>query len=188
MAFDLGKRCDFQNAVDLKGRLSNPLKIADTLVAHGSERIAGSPGGVDTTRIRPSGDHAEGSREEKGRLSNPPQRRLSPTDVHDLIEAYQAGASISHLAVEFGVHRTTVAGHLDCRGVPRHSEQTAWDDGILRQAAELYATGLSLADVADQFGIDAQTVANRFRRAGVAVRPRRGWTPPVHSAQERHRG
>lgn len=61
----------------------------------------------------------------KGRLSNPPQRRLSPTDLDDLIEAYQAGATISQLADEFGIHRTTVAGHLDRHGVPRHSQQTA---------------------------------------------------------------
>jgi hypothetical protein len=44
-----------------------------------------------------------------------------------------------------------------------------------------------LAAVADQFGIDALTVANRFRRAGVAVRARRGWTPRVHFEQERRR-
>ena len=121
----------------------------------------------------------------KGRLSNPAQRRLSPTNIDDLVEAYQAGASISHLAVEFDVHRTTVAAHLDRHGVPRHSEQTAWDDEILRQAAELYTTGLSLADVAHHLGIDAQTVTNRFRRAGVPARPRRGGASGVHSEQER---
>ena len=121
----------------------------------------------------------------KGRLSNPPQRRLSPTDLDDLLEAYKAGATINQLAVEFGIHRTTVAGHLDRHGVPRHSELTVWDDDILREAAEMYATGLSLTDVAHQFGIDAHTVASRFRRAGVAVRPRRGWTSRVRSGQER---
>jgi transposase-like protein len=80
-----------------------------------------------------------------------------------------------HSGDEFGIHRTTVTGHLDRHGVPRHSEQTAWDDETLEQAAELYATGLSLAAVAHRFGIGAQTVANRFRRAGLPVRPRRGW-------------
>ena len=72
------------------------------------------------------------------------------------------------------IHRTTVAAHLNRHGVPRHYEATAWNGENLRQAAEQYATGSSLADVADQFGIDAQTVANRFRRAGVVVRPRSG--------------
>ena len=93
--------------------------------------------------------------------------------------------TINQLAAEFGIHRTTVTGQLDRHGVPRHSEQTAWDDETLKEAAELYAAGASLARVADQFRVDAQTVANRFRRAGVAVRPRRGWTLPAHSEHER---
>ena len=162
----------------LKGQLSNPLKIAATLVAHGSKRIGGF-------HIRPSDDHADGRREEKGRLSNPPQRRLSRADIDDLLDAYRAGVSINQLAVEFGIHRSTVAGHLDRHCVPRHSEQTAWDYDTLREAAELYATGLSLADVAHEFGVDAQTVANRFRRAGVAMRPRRGWTSHVRTEHVR---
>ena len=121
----------------------------------------------------------------QGRRSGPAQRRLSPIDIDDLISTYQAGATISQLAVKFDVHRTTVAGHLDRGGIPRRNEQTAWDDEKLRQAAELYATGLSLADVADRYGIDAQTVANRFRCAGVPVRPRRGSTSRVHPEQAR---
>ena len=103
------------------------------------------------------------------RLSHPPQRRLSPTDIDGLVHAYRSGATISQLAVDFGTHRTTVAGHLNRHGVPRHSKTTAWTDEILRQADDLYATGQSLAGVAKRFGIDAQTVANRFRRAGVRV-------------------
>ena len=71
---------------------------------------------------------------------------------------------------------TTVGDHLDRNGVPRHSKRVAWDERTLRDAAALYEAELSLADVADRYEIDAQTVANRFRRAGVPVRPRRGWT------------
>ena len=90
--------------VDLKGRLSNPLDIPEIPVAQGSQRIDGSSEGVETTQIRPSDEPSEGPREEKGRLSNPPQQRLSPTDIDDLLEAYRAGAAISQLAVEFGIH------------------------------------------------------------------------------------
>lgn len=108
--------------MDLKGRLSNPLKIAETLAAQGSEKIVGESEGFETAQIPPFDDHAEGPREEKGRLSNPPQRRLAPTDLDDLLDAYRAGATITQLAVEFSIHRTTVASHLDRHGVPRHSE------------------------------------------------------------------
>jgi transposase-like protein len=154
--------------------------MAETLVAQGSERMGGPGERIETALIRPSDDRSEGPREEWGRLSNPAQRRLSPVDVDDLIATYRAGATIRHVAAEFGIHRTTVAAHLDRHQIPRHREQTAWESGTLEEAAALYASGLSLADVADQFGIDAQTVANRLRRAGVAVRPRRGRpSPPV---------
>ena len=87
----------------LLGRLSNPPAIAETLVTQGSGKIVSPVEDVGTTQIRPSNDHAEVPREEKGRLSNLPQRRLSPTDIDDLISAYQAGATISQLAAENGV-------------------------------------------------------------------------------------
>jgi transposase-like protein len=60
-----------------------------------------------------------------------------------------------------------------CPAIPQQSE-------ILAAAATLYATGLSLAAVAARYGIDPQTVANRSRRAGIPIRPRRGW-PPQHT-------
>jgi len=45
----------------------------------------------------------------------------------------------------------------------------------LRAAADLYAAGHSLAEVGQRFGVDTSTVANRFRRAGLPIRARRGW-------------
>jgi len=122
---------------------------------------------VGTTQTRPSNDHAAVPRQAKGRLSNPAQRRLSPTDIDDLISAYQAGATINQLAVKFGIHRTTVAAHLDRRGIPRHNDHTAWSDEKLRQGAELYTTGLTLADVANH---RQPTPTRRRRRAGLAAR------------------
>ena len=166
-----------------KGTAFKPLEIAETLVEQGSEPI-GSPGDdAAISRNDHSEDSAETSREAKGRLSNPPQRRLSPTQIDDLVAAYTDGATISQLAANLGVHRTTIGEHLDRKGVPRH--RLTWNESTLRDAADLYATGLSLADVATKYGIDAQTVANRFRRAGVPVRPRRGWTSRVHAEHER---
>jgi len=143
-------------------------------MAQGSQPIGSPHEGVELVQNWGSDDPPERPREEKGRLSNPPQRRLSPATVDDIVEAYRAGATINQLAAEFGIHRTTVTGHLDRHRVPRHSKQTAWDDDILKQAAELYATGLSLAAIAHRFGVDPQTVATRFRRAAIPVRLGRG--------------
>ena len=147
-------------------------------MAQGPRPIGSPRGRAEIARNAGPDERSEGPQEGAGQLSNPPQRRLSPGDADDLIASYQAGATIKELAARYHIHRTTVAKHLDRHRVPRHHEQTAWDDELLKQAAELYASGFSLTDVAHQFGIDAQTVANRFRRAGVPVRPRRGW---VHS-------
>jgi hypothetical protein len=46
--------------------------------------------------------------EPREQLSNPPPKRLSPTDVDDLVEAYQAGATISRMAADHGIRRATV--------------------------------------------------------------------------------
>lgn len=92
-----------------------------------------------------------------------------------MVAAYRAGASVEELAERFGVHRTTAVAHLRLRQVQRRAAFTAWDHDDLSAAAAHYASGASLASVAARFGVDPSTVANRFRRAGVAIRPRRGW-------------
>jgi lambda repressor-like predicted transcriptional regulator len=163
--------------VDLAGRLSNPLEIAEALVAQGSESISKLRDSTKDVQNDASHDQTAGALDPRGQLSNPAQRRLSPTDIGDLIAAYQAGASIRELAADFGVHRTTVAAHLDLNRIRRLHALTDWADDTLREAAELYKTGSSLADVAARYGIDPKTVASRFKRAGVTVRPRRGWPP-----------
>ena len=90
---------------------------------------------------------------------------------------YQQGAKQAELADRFGMHRRTIAAHLDCAGVLRRC--AGWDDTILAEAAALYGSGASLLDVGRRFGVDAKTVANRFSRAGIGTRPRRGW-PSIH--------
>ena len=138
----------------------------------GSTALAKSSKSPEARAVTTPTEDLEKSR---GRLSNPSQRRLCPSTADDLIAAYQAGATLNQLADHYGIHRTTVAAHVDRHGAPRHDDRTAWDEGALEEAAEMYAAGLSLVDVASRFGIDAQTVANRFRRAGRPIRPRRGW-------------
>ena len=103
------------------------------------------------------------------------QGRLRAHDVDALVAAYRAGATIKELAEQFDIARTTVMAHLDRRNVQRRATAKEWDDDALSGAARSYANGYSLAHIADQFGVDPKTVANRFRRAGVPIRPRRGW-------------
>ncbi len=115
-------------------------------------------------------------REETGRLSNPVQRRLDRAGAKELARRYLAGVTVTDLAELFGVHRTTVAAHLDRAGVPRRTAP-AWDWQTLGEARAMYESGASLAAVGQQFGLDAKTVADRFRHAGIRTRPRKGWPP-----------
>jgi hypothetical protein len=49
-------------------------------------------------------------------------------------------------------------------------------DALVAQAAAMYFVGHSLATVANRFKVDTRTLGREFRKAGVPIRPRRGWT------------
>lgn len=101
---------------------------------------------------------------------------MPETTVDDLVSTYLAGSSIDSLATRLGVNRTTIITHLDRRGIERHKPVRKMTDRSVRQAVKRYEAGESLNVVAARFGIDARTLAREFRRAGVPIRPRRGWS------------
>jgi transposase-like protein len=103
------------------------------------------------------------------------QPRLRAEDVDGLVEGYHAGATIKQLAERFSINRTTAMAHLDRRHVQRRRVAKQWDQDALATAADAYNEGHSLAQIANQHDLDPQTVANRLRRAGIKIRPRRGW-------------
>ena len=128
------------------------------------------PAETATKTARPGGP------EEKGRLSNPVQKRLSKGEIDELANLYREGATINALSQRYGVHRTTVIGQLDRRGVPRRRVTRKMTDFQVVRAFDRYSEGLSLADVAGEFEIHERTLAREFRRAGSPVRARRGRT------------
>ncbi len=113
--------------------------------------------------------------EQRGRLSNPVQRRLSVADVGDLCRLYREGASIDSLARQYEVNRTTIITHLDRAGIERRRVARKMTDDDVATAATRYGEGASLALVATEFDVHARTLAREFRQAGVSIRPRRGW-------------
>ena len=125
----------------------------------------------------PDSDRAGGSLEQRGRLSNPVQRRLSVADIGDLCRLYREGASIDALARQYKVNRTTVITHLDRLGIERRRVARKMTDDSVATAATRYGQGASLTIVAQEFGVHARTLAREFHRAGVAIRPRLGWQP-----------
>ena len=99
------------------------------------------------------------------------------------MSAYLAGWSIDSLAAEFDVHRTTVMDHLERRGIERRRVVRKMTDRSVHQAARRYATGEPLKVVALKVGVDVRTLAREFDRAGIATRPRRGWTSSAQSIE-----
>jgi hypothetical protein len=96
------------------GREAEILNIIDEVDVHGK---------VSASAARSSGTSLWSRHDETGQLSNPArrliQRRLRGTDVDQLVTGYRAGRSLPDLADAFGVHRRTVAAHLERRGVQR---------------------------------------------------------------------
>ncbi len=184
------------------GRLSNPADALETLTGPGATAFNRST--RKTTKGSSHSPTASRSRnhEEKGQLSNPTlmlshdcrdhiqdtggfeeskgrrrsvQRRLSSSDVDALVAAYKRGRSLPDLAAEFGVHRRTVAKHLDGHGVARRRNARKMAQPQVEEAIRQYETGASLAAVAAVFQVDRETVRRELSRAGVTIRPRRGW-------------
>ncbi len=117
------------------------------------------------------------SRRRYQRRLRPVQRVLSEVTVDDVVRNYVAGSSIDSLARQLGVNRTTIISHLDRRGIERRKVVRKMTGRIVQRAATRYRKGESLKVVAAQFDVDARTLAREFGRAGVPIRPRRGWPP-----------
>lgn len=96
------------------------------------------------------------------------QLKLSPDKTEQLATPYTAGASQRTLAREFGVHRTTVARHLDRREVARHPVGLTPEQAAA--AVRLYAGGWSLARIGEHFGVTDNTVRDRLLETGVRTR------------------
>lgn len=101
------------------------------------------------------------------------QKRLAPDEVAELLRAYQAGGRTKQLAIQFGVHRTTVTGLLKQHDVSFRPPGLGPAD--LSEAIRLYEAGWSLARLGQHFGVTGHnTISDALRRAGVSIRPRRG--------------
>ena len=162
------------------GRLSNPPEPVETVIDQGSQNSRRRRKGVTT----PSNSDLGGDRavidEETGQLSNPPRRpvqhRLTNLEIDELVNEYQTGRTLADLASVLGIHRGTVAAHLQARGIQRRVNRRKMTDDDVSNAAGSYGAGDSLAKVALGFNVDAATLRRELHRAGIAIRPRRGWT------------
>lgn len=176
---DTGQALTRQNVVflttvvDLWGRLSNPSEILETIADQGWSGPARPPETVTGPAGGPDSDPAATWPEQRGRLSNPVQRRLSAADIGELCHLYSEGRSIDSLARQYEVNRTTIITHLDRAGIERRRVARKMSDESVARAAKRYSEGAPLAVVANEFDVHARTLAGEFRQAGVSIRPRR---------------
>ena len=97
---------------------------------------------------------------------------MSTTDIARLVAGYKAGQSLSILAMEYGIHRRTVAAHLEQRGVRRRVIQRKLTNEDVDEAARRYRAGESLATVGIALNVDAATVRRQLHAAGLTIRGR----------------
>jgi DNA-binding CsgD family transcriptional regulator len=89
-----------------------------------------------------------------------------------LVDGYRAGVAVKDLAIEFGIHRTTVTQHLRRSGVALR--RRGLDDQQVDQAMHLYQQGSSLARIGTRLDVDAHTIRAALRARGIPIRDTHG--------------
>jgi DNA-directed RNA polymerase specialized sigma24 family protein len=100
-------------------------------------------------------------------------RRLSAEEIEIVVTGYAQGVPVEDLAAAFGVDQCTIQRCARRHDLPRRSPRLGPKQ--IEEASLLYAEGQSLAKLSTHLGVATDTVANALRRAGVNLRPRRGW-------------
>jgi lambda repressor-like predicted transcriptional regulator len=93
---------------------------------------------------------------------------LSPSQINELIGAYETGATTKELGELYGIHRTTISAILKRNGVALRFQSLGAKDIALAQ--ELYQSGLSLAKVSSRFSCHPNTVRLALKDHGVQMR------------------
>ena len=114
------------------------------------------------------------------------QRRLGPDDIGRLVAGYNAGATAKDLAAEYGIHRRTVAAHLERAGVLRR-RQGLVDPAKVREAGELYEQGWSTDRLAAHYRLSQHSVNVALRQAGITIRPPGGSPSPTNRGRPSQR-
>jgi hypothetical protein len=87
---------------------------------------------------------------------------LDADQIQQLVERYEAGATVYELSERFDINCKTVATLLKRHGVTMRCRQGLRLEQI-DEAVRLYGAGWSLARIGEQLGADAGTVHARLR-------------------------
>jgi lambda repressor-like predicted transcriptional regulator len=100
-------------------------------------------------------------------------RRLSSVQIDELIALYRAGATLRELSKRFEIHRATVSIILERHNVARRYRLLEGER--LDGAIQAYKSGESIISIANRLGVAGDTIRKALIKAGVRMRPRRGW-------------
>jgi len=98
--------------------------------------------------------------------------------AHDLIAAYEAGATLEALATDVGVSEATVGRFMIARGVTIRDRHRRVMDKLERRRAGLvaaYQGGETLAVLAARAGVSSRTLSAFLVAQGVRLRHDHGW-------------
>jgi hypothetical protein len=93
---------------------------------------------------------------------------LNATELAQLVERYEAGATTYELADHFGIGRETVAKRLKAEGIKLRRNKLSESD--VARAIELYTTGLSTIKIGILLNRRHSTVWYALKTAGVQLR------------------
>jgi hypothetical protein len=99
-------------------------------------------------------------------------KQLDARQVQELIDGYQAGATVYELGNRFGISRQTVGKILHRHDVRMRGRGLPPEQ--IDEAVRLYEGGWSLARIGDHMAVDPTTVLNRLRERGVPQGMRKG--------------
>lgn len=100
------------------------------------------------------------------------QVRLTNDEISQLVEDYKSGHSVKDLVDKWGIHRGTVADHLNRNNVNTRPATRKLTNAQVTRAAKMYRAGKSLAKLGTHFDVSPTTMRKELHSYGVIIRPR----------------
>src|SRR5699024_8786304 len=97
-----------------------------------------------------------------------PRRKLSKTDIAQIVNAYEAGQSRKQVSESHSISRARVSQILRWHGVESRMRQPT--DKEVEEMTVRYGAGDSLATIGTQLGFDPVTVRKYLLQRGVVIR------------------
>jgi len=105
-------------------------------------------------------------------------RRLTRSEVDNLVDLYATGINVRQLAAAFGINRDTALRHLQRRDVPSRASVRKLTDELLAAAARRYLAGEPMASLCGDLDINPTTLRRELTNTGIQLhRPGR---PSAH--------